>query len=172
MSHGQVSLSKIDEICPLAIPNQISTISIHIPSLVKIHWYLLKLSSRNKNLTYCRQIMLSKIDEICPLAISSQITTISMHIQCLVKIHWHLRKLSSGNENMDLMKFDHWQSQTRFPLYQCKHQVQWNSENPLIFTQVIIWKWKYGQMDGQTDRWTHRPSTWNHNTPPLLCGRV
>ena len=32
----QITLSKIDEICPLAIPNQISLISIHIPSLVKI----------------------------------------------------------------------------------------------------------------------------------------
>ena len=31
---GQINLSKIDEICPLAIPNQISTISMHIPSLV------------------------------------------------------------------------------------------------------------------------------------------
>ena len=29
--------TKIDEICPLAIPNQISTKSMHIPSLVKIH---------------------------------------------------------------------------------------------------------------------------------------
>ena len=39
--------------CPLAIPNQISTISMHIQSLVnglvKLHWYLLKLSSRNEN---------------------------------------------------------------------------------------------------------------------------
>ena len=38
---------KIDEICPLAIPNQISTISMHTPSLVKINW--LKISSRNEN---------------------------------------------------------------------------------------------------------------------------
>ena len=37
---GQITSSKIDEICPLAIPNQISTISMHIPSLAKIHWYL------------------------------------------------------------------------------------------------------------------------------------
>ena len=27
----------MDEICPIAIPNQISTILMHIPSLVKIH---------------------------------------------------------------------------------------------------------------------------------------
>ena len=37
-----------DEIYPLAIPNQISTILMHIPCLVKIHWCLLKLSYQNK----------------------------------------------------------------------------------------------------------------------------
>ena len=47
---------KIDKICPLAIPNQIFTISMHIPSLVKIHWYLLKLLSVNKNKTYVWQM--------------------------------------------------------------------------------------------------------------------
>ena len=46
---GQISLSKNDEFSPLAIPNQISTISMHIPSLMKIHWHSLKLSSGNKN---------------------------------------------------------------------------------------------------------------------------
>ena len=45
---GQITPSKIEEICPLAIPNQISTISMHTPSLMKIHWCLLKLSSGNK----------------------------------------------------------------------------------------------------------------------------
>ena len=49
--YGQITPSKIDEICPLAIPNQIFTISMHIPSLVKIHWCLLKLSSRNEKRT-------------------------------------------------------------------------------------------------------------------------
>ena len=33
---------------PLTIPNQISTISMHIPSLMEVHWCLLKLSSGNK----------------------------------------------------------------------------------------------------------------------------
>ena len=48
----QTTQSKIEEICPLAIPNQISTISmhIHVPSLVKIHWHLPKLLSGNKNM--------------------------------------------------------------------------------------------------------------------------
>ena len=45
---GQISLSKMDKIHPLAIPKQMSTISMHMPSLVKIHWYLLKIS-RNEN---------------------------------------------------------------------------------------------------------------------------
>ena len=39
---------KTDKICPLAIPNQISTISKHIPSLVKSLWIYSR-SSRNKN---------------------------------------------------------------------------------------------------------------------------
>ena len=47
---GETTPSKFDEICPLAISYQISTISIHIPSLVKIHWYLHKLSSGNENM--------------------------------------------------------------------------------------------------------------------------
>ena len=43
--HRQV----IDEIYPIIIPNQISTISMQIPSLVKIHWHSFKLSFRNEN---------------------------------------------------------------------------------------------------------------------------
>ena len=45
---GQITLSKVDVICPFAISNQIFTI-YHTPSLLKIHWYLLKLSSENEN---------------------------------------------------------------------------------------------------------------------------
>ena len=44
----QVTPSKFEKICQSSIPNQISTISMHIPSLVKIHWCLLKLSSWNE----------------------------------------------------------------------------------------------------------------------------
>ena len=39
---------KNNKICPLAIPNQISTISMHTPGLVQIHWYLFMLSSGNE----------------------------------------------------------------------------------------------------------------------------
>ena len=33
--HGQITLSNSDEICPKAIPNQISFISMHVPSWLK-----------------------------------------------------------------------------------------------------------------------------------------
>ena len=45
---------QIDEICPLAIPNLISLLSILIGSLVKIPCYLLKLSSGNENMGVSR----------------------------------------------------------------------------------------------------------------------
>ena len=94
MCHWQITLSNIDEICPSAIPNKISFKSMHVPSLVKIPWHLLKLPSGNENMS----ITPSKFDEICPLAIPNQISKISMHIPSLVKILWCLLKLSSGNE--------------------------------------------------------------------------
>ena len=81
---GQITLSKIDKICLIAIPNQISTISMCIPNLVKIHRHLLKLSSRNENMD------VSNISEILPSPIPNQISTISMHTPSLVKIHWYL----------------------------------------------------------------------------------
>ena len=49
MGCGQIALSKIDEICPIAIPNQTFITSMHNPSLVKILWNLLKLLSENEN---------------------------------------------------------------------------------------------------------------------------
>ena len=48
MCWRQITPSKIDEICLLAIPNQLFIISMHIPSLVKIHLYLFELLSWNK----------------------------------------------------------------------------------------------------------------------------
>ena len=45
MYWGQITLTKKDEICPLAIPKQMSIIS----SLMKIQWHLLKIKSKNEN---------------------------------------------------------------------------------------------------------------------------
>ena len=94
-------LSKIEELCPLAIPNQTSTVSMHMPSLVKIIDIYSRYCLEMKILTCDGQITLSKINKICPLAIQNLISIISMHIPNLLKIHLHLLKLSSGIKNTD-----------------------------------------------------------------------
>ena len=98
----QITLSKMDKILLLAIPKQLSTISMHTPSLVKIHCYSVKLSSRNETMNVSRADT-CQIDETCLSAIPKQISTISMYTPSLVKIQWHLLKLSCGNKNMDLL---------------------------------------------------------------------
>ena len=94
----------------------------------------------------------------------------SMHIASLMKIPCYLPKLSSGNENMGMSRADNSVKNWRnLPIKNLKpdlHNIIAHtefSENPLMFTQVIIRKRK---TDGRTQG---RP-TWNHNTLPLLCG--
>ena len=58
--HGHISLLKFDAICPLAIPNQIPTMSVHKANFVNIHWYLLKLSSGNEHTNMLRADTLTK----------------------------------------------------------------------------------------------------------------
>ena len=57
-----------DEICPLAIPKQISLRSMHIASLVKIPCYLLKLSSGNENMGVSRADNSVKILQNLPIS--------------------------------------------------------------------------------------------------------
>ena len=91
------------EMGPLAIPNKISKISKHIPSLMKILWYLLKLWSRKENMdVWQADNSVKNWRNRGPLAILNKICTISIHIISLMKIHWHLLKLSSRNKNMDV----------------------------------------------------------------------
>ena len=158
--HGQVTLSNIREICPLAIPNQISFISMHVPSLVKIPRHLLKLLSRNENMGVS---LADNSVKICPYAIPNQISTISMHIPSLVK--FNDVKLSSENENMGVSRTDNsikiWRN---LPISNPKpdlHNINAHTkfgENPLMFTQFIVQKRKMdGRMDvrltdGRTDR--------------------
>ena len=159
---GQITLSNIDEICPSAIPNQTSFISMHVPSLV-IPWHLLKLSYGKQKIWACLgQITPSKFDENLPI--------ISMHVPSLVKFHWYLLNLSSGNENMGVSQADSIKIWRNLPINNPKpelHNINAHTKfggNPLMFTQVIIRKWK---TDRRTDDWqTHGRSTWNHNTAP------
>ena len=85
----------------------------------------------------------------------------SMHIASLVKIPCYLLKLSSGNENKGVSRADNSVKIRRnLPISNPKpdlHNINAHTkfgENPLVFTQVIIWKQKKtdGQMDnGRTD---------------------
>ena len=95
---GQITLLKVDVFCPFEIPNQISTISMHMPSLVKIHCYLLRLSSVNENTNVWQADNCQKIDEICPLAIPDQISTISMHTPSFVKLGLMFTQVIIGYE--------------------------------------------------------------------------
>ena len=175
---GQITLSELDKICPLAILKQISTISMHIPSLVKIHSDLLKFSSINENTDVLRTDNSVKNSEIFPSEIPNQVSTISMHTPSLVKIHWYLLKSSSGNENTEILQADnsvkYWRN---LPIYNSKpdlHNINAHikfGENPLKFTQVIVRKWKYRwtdrhMMDRQMDR--HTDSQRDTIIPPTI----
>ena len=158
---------------------------MHIASLVKISCYLFKLSSGNENIGVFRADNSVKNCKICPSAIPYQISLMSIYIASLVKILCYLLKLSSGNENMGVSRADNsikiWRnlliSTLKPDLLNVNAHTKFG-ENPLMFTQVIIRKRKRdgrtydGQTDGRTDGHTHGRPTWNHNTPPLLCGGV
>ena len=98
-----------------------------------------------------------KVVEICQLAIPKQISLISMHIASLVKIPCYLLKSSSRNENMGVSPADNsikilWNlpiSNTKPDLHNINAHTKFG-ENPLMFTQVIIWKQK---TDGWMDVW-------------------
>ena len=67
-----MTMSKVGVICPFVIPNQMSTISIHIPSLVKSA-DICSSYRPNINIQTCaEQITLSKIDEICSFAMQTR----------------------------------------------------------------------------------------------------
>ena len=87
-----------------------------------------------------------------------------MHIASLVKIPYYLLKLSSGNENMGVSQADNsvktwWNLPISIPkpdLHNINAHTKFG-ENPLMFTQVIIWKRK-------RDRWTDRHTDDQHET--------
>ena len=89
---------------PLAIPNQISTISMHISSLVKIHWHVLKLLSWNEKSDMLLEDNSVKNWRNLPISNpKSDLYNINAHIK-LEKIHCHLLKLLSGNKKSNVSK--------------------------------------------------------------------
>ena len=169
--------------------------SIYIESLVKIPCYLLKLLSRNENMGVSRADNWVKNWGNLPISNPKpDLLNVNAYIASLVKIPCYLLKLSSWNEkNMGVSREDNsvkiWRN---LPISNPKPDIHNTNahtkfgENPLMFTQVIIWKQKTdtrtdGQMDGRlmagqpdvrTKGQTHGHPTWNHNNPPLLCGGV
>ena len=77
-----------------------------------------------------------------------------MYIPSFLKIDWYLLKLSSGNKNMDVSKVDNCKKLINLLISNPKpvpHNIYaWTKfrENPLIFTEVIVWKQKYGHVVG------------------------
>ena len=80
----------------------------------------------------------------------------SMHIASLMKIPCYLLKLSSGNENMGMSRADNsvkiWRN---LPISNPKPDLlnvnaySKFGENPLLFTQVIVRKCKFGRVLGR-----------------------
>ena len=80
----------------------------------------------------------------------------SMHIASLMKIPCYLLKLSSGNKNIGVSRPDNsveiWRnlpiSNPKPDLLNVKAYSKFG-ENPLLFTQVIVRKQKYGRVSGR-----------------------
>ena len=111
----------------------------------------------------------------CTLTLKTPRKPASENVVCLCHLLNILTNEKMGVSWADLRlklpKFANSQSQTRSPQYQCTHQVKihWC----LLKLSSGNEKWTDGRTtDGRTDRLTHGRPTWNHNTPPLLCGGV
>ena len=107
---GQITLPKLDEIYPLAISNQISTISMHITKFGENSWSLLVIIRKWK-LGVPRADNCQNLTKFAHQQSQSQISTIFMHIPSLVNIYWCLLKLSSGNE----IRMDDWWTSNEKP---------------------------------------------------------
>ena len=80
----------------------------------------------------------------------------SMHIASLMKILYYLLKLSSENENMGMSRAGNSvKIRQNLPISNPKpdflnvNAYSKFGENPLLFTQVIVWKRKYGRISGR-----------------------
>ena len=79
-----------------------------------------------------------------------------MHIASLFKIRCYLLKLSSGNENMGVSRADNsvknWRNlpiSSSLPDLRNVNIYSKFGSNPLLLTQVIVWKRKYGRVSGR-----------------------
>ena len=79
-----------------------------------------------------------------------------MHTASLIKRLYYLLKLSSGNENMGVSRADisvkNWRnlpiSNSKTDLLNVNAYSKFGY-NPLLFTQIVVWKRKYGRVSGR-----------------------
>ena len=146
---------------------------MHVPSLVKIPWYLLKLTFGNENMGVSRadnsviiwrnlHISNPKLD---PHNINAHTKFGENPLKFTLVV---IRKRKLGVSRAD-NSVKIWRNLPISNLKPNLHNINAHTkfgENPLMFTQVIIRK---GNMDGRTYDWrtdgqTHKRPTWNHNT--------
>ena len=142
---GQITPSKIEEICPLAIPNQISTTSLHVPSLVKIHWCLLKFSSGNEKRTD------GHMDD---------------QRETIIPCHYCVAGYKNGNGTMCPTRSEKFRTSENFsrqwPMSNWIPAINAHTKfgkNPLIFSQVIVQKENTGMSlaDSAVKNWQNLP---------------
>ena len=88
--HGEITVSKIDEMYPIAISNQISTVNAQI-------WF-----GEIYSLSYCPDMKMGNYQNLPIGNPEPDLNSINAQTK-LVKIHWHLLKLSFENKNMDML---------------------------------------------------------------------
>ena len=137
---GQITLSKIDEIWTLAIPNQISTISMHKSSLVRIYrkWKHVCVVGWHQNFMKFAQTWSPQCQCTHQVWVKSIDIYSSYHLNTKIGDVWR-----EDNSVKKLMKCAHLQSQTRLSQYQCTYQIWWKS--------IDIYSNYHPEMKTQTD---------------------
>ena len=136
------------------MPNLISLLSIHIASLVKIPCYLLKLSSVNENMDVSRADNSVKIWWNLPISNPKpDLFNVNAYNKfdenplLYVFTQVIIRKRDMGMSQADNSVKNWWNLPISNPKPDLHNINAKFGENPLMFTQVIIWKRK-------TDGWT------------------
>ena len=158
------------------LPISYSKAHVHNINIHSKHWYLLKLSSRNKNRTCRGQVTVKNWRDLPINTLKPDLHNINTHTK--FGENKLVLKLLSGNENMDVFRADNfvknWQnlpiSNPKADLYNINARIKFGG-NPLIFPQVIVRKPNKRRdgrtTGGRTDVRTHEQPTWCHNIPSL-----
>ena len=107
---GQITQSKIENLPISNLKADLHNINaMHIPSLMKNHWYILKLSSRNENMDMLRTDNCQKLTKFA----HQQSQTRSSQYQCTHQVWWKSTDIYSSYHlemkiQTDLYQMDGW----------------------------------------------------------------